>query len=82
MMANGQEWGKDKVRPLPGNSPHDRPVSRVISSSLERVCDDPFPATPGPANIRQRVFKAWRNLSGPMWSPNQTPGRDHTASRW
>jgi hypothetical protein len=35
-------------------------------------------------------FKAWRNLSGPMWSPhknqnqrqNQTPGRGRAASRW
>ena len=29
------------------------------------------------------VFKAWRNLSGPMWfqSQNQTPGRDRAASR-
>ena len=26
---------KAKVRPIPGNAPHDRPVSRVISSSLK-----------------------------------------------
>ncbi len=24
------EWRKGKVRPIPGNAPHDRPVSRVI----------------------------------------------------
>jgi len=74
-----------KVRPIPGNSPHDRLVSRVISSSLKRVCDDPWPATPAPGNIQKRsvcVFQAWRNLSGPMWSKDQTPGRDSTASRW
>jgi hypothetical protein len=28
------------------------------------------------------VFKACRNLSGPMWIPNQTLGRDRPASRW
>ena len=29
------------------------------------------------------VYKAWRNLSGPMWfqNQNQTPGRDRAASR-
>jgi hypothetical protein len=30
------------------------------------------------------VFKAWRNLSGPMWfqNQNQTPERSRAASRW
>jgi len=76
---------KGKVRPIPGNSPHDRPVSRGISFSLKRVCDDPFSTTSFP-RIPARsvcVFQAWRNLSGPMWSKqNQTPGRDRAASRW
>jgi hypothetical protein len=63
--AIGSKWRQGKVRPLPGNSPHDRPVSRGISSSLWRICDDPFGATsfpqrPGPYGS---VFKAWRNLS-------------------
>ena len=79
-----------KVRPIQGNSPHDRPVSRGIISSLRRICDDSFPATPLPQlqrTIRRRpvcVFKAWRNRSGPMWFPNQnqTLGRDRAASRW
>jgi hypothetical protein len=82
-MARKRREGK--VRPLPGNSPHDRPVSRVISLSLKRVCDDPFSAPSFP-RIPARsvcVFQAWRNLSGPMWSKqNQTPGRDRAASRW
>ncbi len=36
--------GEGKVRPLPGNSPHRRPVSRGIFW-LWRICDDPFSAT-------------------------------------
>jgi hypothetical protein len=84
-----REWGEGKVRPIPGNSPHDRLVSRGILSP-RRICDDPFPATPFPqlqTTILRRpvcVFKAWRNLSGPMWFPNQnqTLGWDRAASRW
>ena len=30
-----RKWREGKVRPIPGNSPHDRLVSRVISSSLK-----------------------------------------------
>ena len=33
--TNLRKWREGKVRPVPGNSPHDRPVSRVISSSLK-----------------------------------------------
>ena len=88
-MDSGRKWREGKVRPLPGNSPHDRPVSRGISFSFWRICDDPFPATPflqrQPSILRRPVcvFKAWRNLSGPMWfqSQNQTLGRDRAASR-
>ena len=57
-----KKWREGKVRPIPGNAPHDRPVSRGISFSLWRVCDDPYPAT----TILRRsvcVFQAWRNLS-------------------
>ena len=38
------EWREGKVRPLPGNAPHDRLVSRAIVSP-KSICDDPFPAT-------------------------------------
>ncbi len=89
-IANGRKWREGKVRPVPGNSPHDRLVSRILSP--RRICDDPFPATPFPqlhTTILRRlvcVLKAWRNLSGPMWfqsqSQNQTLGRDRAASRW
>jgi hypothetical protein len=66
--AIGRKWREGKVRPLQGNSPHDRPVRRGVISSLRRVCDDPFPTIPFPLHktILRRpvcVFKAWRNLS-------------------
>jgi hypothetical protein len=84
-----REWREGKVRPIPGNSPHDRPVSRGFQSP-RRICDDPFSATPflqlQRAILRRPicVFKAWRNLSGPMWFPNQnqTLGWDRASSRW
>jgi hypothetical protein len=82
------EWREGKVRPVPGNAPHDRPLSRGIVSPRS-ICDDPFPAArfpqrlllPGPS---VGVFKAWRNLSGPMGfqNQNQNLGRDRAASRW
>jgi hypothetical protein len=85
-------WREGKVRPIPGNSPHDRLVSRGILSS-RRICDDAFSATVLPwlqrtiLGAQYAFFKAWRNLSGPMWSQNQkqtqnqTLGRDRAASR-
>ena len=39
------EWRKGKVRPIPGNAPHDRLVSRVISSSSKSICEDAFRTT-------------------------------------
>ena len=88
MNSIRREWREGKVRPVPGNSPHDRPVSRGISFTFWRICDDPFPATPLPQLQRTLrrpcVFKAGRNLSAPMGfqSQNQTLGRNQTASRW
>jgi hypothetical protein len=87
--AMGRKWREGKVRPIPGNPPHDRPVSRGIYFTFWRICDDPFDATSFPhlqRTILRRpvcVFKAWRNLSGPIWqSQNQTLGWDRAASRW
>jgi hypothetical protein len=80
------KWRQGKVRPLLGNSPLDRPVSRGIYFTIWRICDDPFNATPFPQRPGPYgcVFQAWRNLSGPMWfqSQNQTLERDRAASRW
>jgi hypothetical protein len=66
--AIGKKWWEGKVRPLQGNFPHDRLVSRGTISSFRRICDDPFRATPYPLQrtILRRpvcVFQAWRNLS-------------------
>ena len=64
-----KKWREGKVRPIPGNAPHDRPVSRGISFSLCSVCDDPFSATASRQLQRTIlrppvcVYKAWRNLS-------------------
>ena len=82
-------WREGKVRPKPGNSPHDRPVSRGTLSSLAENLRRFLPRHLA-AKLRSIILrsqyaflKAWRNLSGPMWSKqNQTPGRDRTASRW
>ena len=78
------KWREGKVRPVPGNAPHARPVSRGIFS-LWSICDDPYPATRFPQQLvpgaRSAFFEAWRNLSGPMGFQNQNLGRDHTASR-
>ena len=62
------EWRKGKVRPVPGNAPHDRPVSRGIISS-KSICDDSLRTTRFPQLQRTRrgprraFFEAWRNLS-------------------
>jgi hypothetical protein len=60
------EWREGKVRPIPGNAPRNRPVSRGISL-LWSICDDPFPATRFPQlsipDTRYAFSKAWRNLS-------------------
>ena len=87
MNSIGKEWREGKVRPIPGNSPHDRLVSRGIFSP-RRICDDPFPATLPrlQTTIPRRpvcVFKAWRNLSGPIgFKPKPNPGWDRASSRW
>ena len=91
-MVLGKLRREGKVRPVPGNSPHDRRVSRGFCFTLWRVCDDPFRATACCYQLRKMpkppacVFQPWRNLSAPMQFPrqarNQTPGWDRTASRW
>jgi hypothetical protein len=77
------EWREDKVRPLQGNAPHDRLVSRGISCSLWSICDDLFPATrfpqrliPGARYAFSRHGGIYRSdVAGPQTSPepNQPP---------
>ena len=88
------EWREGKVRPIPGNAPRNRLVSRGIFSSLKENLRRSLPAIRFPQLLRtlpgarQAFFQAWRNLSGPMGLnfknqiQNQIPGRDQTASRW
>ena len=72
------EWRKGKVRPIPGNAPRNRLVSRGIWM-LWSICDDPFSATGFPQLLRTipgaryAFSKAWRNLSGPMGFKNTKP---------
>jgi hypothetical protein len=59
-----RQWHPGKVRPLQGNPPHDRPVSREIISLQERLrrslkCH-PCVHTEAPPYA---FFEAWRNLS-------------------
>jgi hypothetical protein len=85
----GQKWREGKVRPVPGNAPHDRLVSRGILSLKEHLRRSlrrhSLPSAKGHSQAPPYAFsQAWRNLSGPMWFPNrnQTLGRSRAASRW
>jgi hypothetical protein len=79
------EWRKGKVRPIPGNAPHDRPVSRGMISS-KSICDDSLRTTRFPQLQRTRrgprraFFEAWRNLS-PRCGFKTKPEPGSTASR-
>ena len=79
------EWREGKVRPVPGNAPHDRPVSRGVVSS-KSTCDDSLRTTRFPQLHRTRrgprraFFKAWRNLSVRCGSKTK-PEPGSTASR-
>jgi hypothetical protein len=80
LLRNGdvRKWREGKVRPIPGNPPHDRLVSRGFGSS-RRICDDPFSATsirplqrtiPWPAVC---VFLGMAESIGPMWCLKSKP---------
>jgi hypothetical protein len=79
------EWREGKVRPIPGNAPHGRLVSRCIDS-LWSICDDPFRTTRFPQlsknipDAQYTFFKGWRNLSVRCGSTKPL-GRDRDASR-
>ena len=82
-----RQWREDESSPDTGNlsaRPAGKPGSLFakerIRRSLLRHCPVATAKNPEPAGC---VFKAWRNLSGPMWfqHQNQTPGRGRTASR-
>jgi hypothetical protein len=71
-----RKWREGKVRPVPGNSPHDRLLTWAGFSIVEGEFAT-IPSSPlAPCSLwirrrhRMRFFQAWRNLSGPMWSEN------------
>lgn len=51
------EWREGKVRPLQGNAPHDRPVSRGLIS-LKGICDDSFVTTRFPQLSKNYNYRA------------------------
>ena len=86
------EWREGESRPVPGNTPHDRLVSRGIFSSSRSVSDDPFSVTPSHDCKEHRGLSVafsrhggiylvrWGSTSKSKSKPN--PGTAPTASRW
>jgi len=84
-----RKWREGKVRPIPGNSPHDRLVSRVISSSLNESLR---------RSLLRHCFPHLQKILGAQFAflrdvgiylvrcgfktRNQTLGWDRAASRW
>jgi hypothetical protein len=84
-----RKWREGKVRPIPGNPPHDRPGKPedffLVKGEFATIPSSPLlSATANNTGRPVCVFKACRNLSGPMWfrNQNQTLGWDRAASRW
>jgi hypothetical protein len=87
-----QKWREGKVRPIPGNSPHDRPVSRVISASLKeslrrslpRHCFPHLPTILGAQYAFLRHGGIYLVRCGQLKTKNQTKpwGGRRAASRW
>ena len=89
-----RRWREGKVRPIPGNSPHDRPVSRGISSSLKESLRRSLPRhrIPQQSGIilgAQYAFLRHGGIYPVRWGSktkikNKTKSwvGDHTASRW
>ena len=86
----GKKWREGKVRPVPGNSPHDRLVSRRISSSLKESLRRSLPRHRFPQ--LQTILGAQYAFSRHVGiylvrcgfkikTKNQTLGRDRAASR-
>jgi hypothetical protein len=77
------EWREGKVRPIPGNTPHGRPVSRVISCPLWSIAT--IPATPLDSrsfneHAGARGVRFWRHggiyRSDVASKPKPNPSRD------
>lgn len=90
MTISLRKWREGKVRPIPGNSPHDRLVSQVISSSLKESLRRSLP----------RHYQHLQTILGAQYAflrhvgiylvrcgfktktKNQTLGWGRAASRW
>jgi hypothetical protein len=88
-----RQWREGKVRPIPGNSPHDRLVSRVISSSfkeslrrsLPRHCFPQLQTILGAQYAFSRyggIYLVRCGFKIKIKTKNQTLGWDRVASRW
>ena len=86
--AMGRQWREGESSPVTGNlsaRPAGKPGSLFAKERLRRsLLRHCLVATAKHPELSGCVFKAWRNLSGPMWfqDRNQTPGRGRAASRW
>ena len=86
-----RKWREGKVRPIPGSSPHDRLVSRVISSSLKESLRRSLPrhCFPHLQTILGAQYAFLRHVGiylvrcgFQIKPPNQTLGWGRAASRW
>jgi hypothetical protein len=86
-----RRWREGKVRPIPGNPPHDRRVSRVISSSLKERLRRSLPRHRFPQlpKIPGTQYAFFRHLGiylvrcgFKVKTKNQTLGWGRAASRW
>jgi hypothetical protein len=88
LLARWRQWREGESSPDTGNlsaRPAGKPGSWFAKERLRRSLLRHCLATTAQHTERSVcVFKAWRNLSGPMWfqNQNQTPGRGRAASRW
>ena len=86
-----RKWREGKVCPIPGSSPHDRLVSRVISSSLKESLRRSLPrhCFPHLQTILGAQYAFLRHVGiylvrcgFKIKTKNQTPGWGRAASRW
>jgi hypothetical protein len=88
ISARKRQWRESESSPDIGNlsaRPAGKPGSLFAKERLRRsLLRHCLVATAQHAEPSVCVFKAWRNLSGPMWfqNQNQTPGRGRATSRW
>jgi|HubBroStandDraft_6_1064221.scaffolds.fasta_scaffold442098_1 hypothetical protein len=79
MTVIEDKWREGRMRPLQGNAPPDRPVSRVFASFQERLRPRllrHFPAANNHTRVPRYAFiKAWRNLSVRCGLQSQTRNR-------